>query len=472
MDKHTLFMILVTGAGAIGSLAWGPYIGLFVYFAYSVLRPQSLWEYALPREFQWSLYVAVGAILAAAVYRFKLIGYPTAGPTRGATVPPWNVVHWLMLAFAAWMTVSYLRAENQTRAWITYDIYLKTTLIFVVASLSVYRLGQFWPLLAALAVMDVYVAYEANYVYFAWRQNSIQMYGFGGLDNNGAALMLAMALPLCYFLWEGTKGWWRWGYLLATPVLAHAVQLTFSRGAMVSAILTLPAVFVFSRHKRALVVLAVLGGGFVLATSGKELRERFLSLNKTEMDDSATMRKQAWTAAVEIANEHPFFGVGQRCSAPHMEKHGASAGMTIHSQYLQLAADTGWVGSAIYTALYVSAVWLGFRVWWKIRKWPDYPEVRRARALAAGITSSLVLYGIGAVFLSLDTFELPYVLFLLVAQLWNCYKGGGIQASVYANGSALPLPPGPLVAPRPRRPVAAIVPPRAAVVPLTPAGPA
>ena len=45
------------------------------------------------------------------------------------------------------MTVSYLRAENQTRAWITYDIYLKTTLIFVVASLSVYRLGQFWPLL-------------------------------------------------------------------------------------------------------------------------------------------------------------------------------------------------------------------------------------------------------------------------------------------------------------------------------------
>lgn len=468
MEKQTLFMIAVTGCAVVGSLGWGPYIGILVYYCFAVLRPQYMWQFTLPQGVQWSLYAAVGAIAAAAVYRFRLIGYPTCGPTRGARVPLWNPIHWLMIAFALWMTVCYVKAENQDRAWLTFDIYLKTAVMFVVAALTVFRLSQMWVLLAALTVMDVYVAYEANYAYFSTGRDLIHIYGFGGLDNNGAALMLAMGIPLCYFLWEGTTGWWRWGYLAATPVLAHAVQLSFSRGAMLAALLTLPVVFVFSRQKRALAVLTVAGAVFVVSRSGPELQERFFSINQHEVDESANMRKMAWTAASEIATEHPFFGVGLRCSAPHMKEHRAPDGMTIHSQYLQLAADTGWVGMGVYLALYFAVLWFGFRLWWKTRRWPDYPEVRRARALAGGITSALVLYGIGAFFLSLETFELPYVLFLLMAQLWNCYKGGGIEAAVRENGSAIPAPPGPLLPPRRR--VAATMPPlRPAQQPTGPA---
>ena len=476
MEKQAIFMLGVTGCAVVGALGWGPYVAILAYYAFAVLRPQHMWEYALPREFQWSLYVALAALATAAAYRFRLVGYPTAGPTVGARSPVWSPVHWLMLVFFGWMTVCYVQAENQNRAWDTFDIYLKTTVMFLVASLTVYRLSQLWVLLAVLVGVDVYVAYEANFQYFVWHWNQIQSRGFGGLDNNGAALMLAMAIPLCYFLWEGTTGWWRWGYLLAVPVLAHAVQLTFSRGALLSTLLTLPLVFLFSRHKRLLAGFAVVGAGFVFATSGPELKERFFSIKQHDVDESANMRKMAWKAATEIATERPFFGVGLRCSAPHMESHGAPKGMTIHSQYLQLAADTGWVGMGLYVALYGTALVFGFRLWWRIRRWPPYPEVVRARALAAGITCSLVLYGIGAVFLSLETFELPYVLFLLIAQLWNCYKGGGIEAAVRANGSVLPPPPGPLLAP-PRRPRAAPVPPprvtviEQPVVPLTTARP-
>ncbi len=464
MEKQTIFMILVTAGALVGSLGWGPYVGIVVYFAFAVLRPQYLWRYALPDGLQWSLYVALGVIAAGAVNRLRLIGYATTGPTPGAKAGLWNPIHWLMVAFAVWMTVCYVNAENQERAWLTFDIYLKTALMFVIGALTVYRLRQFWILLAVLVAMDVYVAYEANYAYFAWRRNTIQSHGFGGLDNNGAGLMLAMGIPLCFFLWEGTRGWWRWGYLLVLPVLAHAVQLTFSRGAMLSTLCTLPFVFLFSRNKRLLAVFAVLGAAFVFVTSGQELKDRFFSIKQHEVDESANMRKQAWKAAVEIANEKPFFGVGLRCSAPHMKEHGATDMMAIHSQYLQLAADSGWVGLGVYLALYGSAVFFGFRLWWKTRKWPDYPEVRQTRAMAAGITSALILYGIGAVFLSLETFELTYVLFLLMAQLWNCYKGGGIEAAVRANGSMLPAPPGNLLPNRPRPRAATAPPPR---VPVT-----
>lgn len=516
MEKQTLFMLAVTGGAVLGSLVWGPFIGILVYYAFAVLRPQHMWDYALSRDFQWSLYVAVAAIAAAGVNRLRLIGYPTAGPTVGARVPFWNPVHWTMIAFAAWMTLCYLKAENQDRAWLTFDIYLKTTVMFVVAALTVYRLNQLWILLIVLTAMDVYVAYEANFQYFVWRWNQIQLRGFGGLDNNGAALMLAMGIPLCYFLWEGTKGWWRWGYLMAVPVLAHAVQLTFSRGAMLSAVLTLPVVFLFSRHKRMLLGFAVLGATFVFATSGPELKERFFSIKQHDMDESANMRKMAWKAAAEIATERPLFGVGLRCSAPHMKAHGAPEGMTIHSQYLQLAADTGWVGMGMYILLYLTALFFGVRLWWNVyvlrnhlevartratRGWVpaviqytaiavislflwkptphrDLPEERRSSSMAAGMVAALVLYGIGAVFLSLETFEMPYILFLLIAQLWNCYKGGGIEAAARANGSVLPPPAAPLLPPRPRPRAAPMPPPRRVspeddtpVVPLTPAGP-
>lgn len=471
MEKQTIFMIVVTAGAVIGSLTWGPVVGIVVYYAYAVLRPQHMWQYSLPQGLQWSLYVGLAAIAAAGVNRLRLIGYPTSGPTAGARVPLWNPIHWAMVAFALWMTVCYAKAENPDRAWLTFDIYLKTAIMFVVASLTVYRLSQLWGMLLVLVAMDLYVAYEANFQYFVWKWNQIHTNGFGGLDNNGAALMLAMAIPLCFFLWEGTRGWWRWGFLLAVPVFAHAVQLTFSRGAMLSTLLTLPVVFLFSRHKKWLMVFAVLGAAFVFATSGQELKERFFSIKQHELDGSAEMRKRAWAAASRIATERPFFGCGLRCSAPHLEAYGATEGMTvIHSQYLQLAADTGWVGLGFYLALYGSAVFFGFRLWWRTRKWPPYPEVVQARAMAAGVTSALVLYGIGAVFLSLETFELPYVLFLLVAQLWGCYKGGGIEAAARANGSMLPPPPGPLLAPKPR-PRAAPMPPPRAVVPNTPVVP-
>lgn len=459
MEKQTIFMLMITVGAVVGSFGWGPYVGILAYYAFAVLRPQNLWQYALPEGMQWSLYVALAAIAAAAANRLRLIAYPTTGPTTGARVGMWNPVHWMMLAFFLWMTACYIKAENQERAWHTFDIYLKTTLMFVVTSLTVYRLRQFWVMLFLLVAMDVYVAYEANYTYFSWRRNTIQSHGFGGLDNNGAALMLAMAIPLCFFLWEGSRGWWRWAFLLVLPVLAHAVQLTFSRGAMLSTILTAPFIFVFSRNKRLLLVLGAVGAVFVYVTSGQELKERFFSIKQHDLDESANMRKQAWAAATKIATDRPFFGFGLRCSGPHLEEYGSTKGMTvIHSQYLQLAADTGWVGVGLYVALYLTAVVYGARVWWLTRKWPDYPEVRQARAMAAALTCSLILYGIGAVFLSLETFELPYVLFLMVAQLWNCYKGGGIEAAVRANGSVLPAPPGNLLPAR-ARPRAAPMPP-------------
>ena len=469
MSNKLIVMVLMTATAVFGGLTLGPFIPLIAYYFFAVMRPQYIWKYELPADIQWSFVVAVVAMAATVIARCGLMYYPTYGPTAGARRPGWNRVHWLLLAFALWVCLSYQAALSQTRAWPFFIEYVKMFVMFLVAALVVQRVNQLWTILIVLALADIYIAWEINFFYFSTGYMYLQNNGFGGLDNNGAGLMLAMGIPLCYFLWEGTAGRVRWLFLAAMPVIAHAVMLSFSRGAMLSILLAAPWLFFFSSQKKKVALAYVLGGAFVLATAGPELQARFFSISSHEIDESANSRKQTWMIAVRMANEHPILGLGVRCSTLKTREYGADMeGRAIHSQYLQTAADCGWVGMALFVALLVMAVWQMTVFFRRTRHWPRYPEVMRARAIAGAVVCSLMVYAVGGVFLSLDNFELPYVLFLVSAQMFSIYKAGGVEAMVWQSMPPryAPLPPRP---PRPPR-VPATVPPRpwAPPIPVAP----
>jgi O-antigen ligase len=186
--------------------------------------------------------------------------------------------------------------------------------------------------------------------------------------------------------------------------------------------------------------------------AGKEVRERFLSIGQHDVDDSANSRKQTWAIAVRMANERPLFGWGIRNSNLFTYDYGADMpGRSIHSQYLQTAADSGWVALALYVAL-LGSVFLGLRqVRRALRPYHD-PETNRVRALASGVECALVLFCFGAVFLSLEHFEMPYILMLLAVQLHAITRA--VQAKLAAPGppGAAGLAPPPGGAPRPPAP--------------------
>jgi len=442
MDHHFFAMVVLTLIAVLGGVGFGPYVALVVYYLNTVLRPQNLYDYVpLVRDTSWSFVAAIVAIGTAVLYRLGLIGYVSAGPTRGARVPPWSLIHWSFCGFAFWITLRYVLTTfygepvDVRRSDQIFNEYSKMFVMWIIASLTIYRLSQLWVLLGIVALAAAYVGLEANMIYLKFGYNTIQKRGFGGLDNNGAGLMLAMAIPLCYFMWEGMQNRFRWVFLACIPILVHAVMLTFSRGAMVSTLATAPIVFLFSRHKRFLIALSLLGAVGVVAKSGPELRERFLSVKQHDLDASANERKTTWRIAAMLANDHPFFGLGLRCSQRHVHQYGAAQNQAIHSQYLQIAVDAGWVGMGFFVLLVGAVIWTCYRLWWRTRRWPAYPEVIQARAMAGALSASIVLYAIGAVFLSLDNFEMPYILFMIVAQLWCVYLGGGVQATAWENGS-------------------------------------
>ncbi len=449
MDKQIL-MIVFTLVGVVGSFFGGPFFGIAIYYIYSVVRPQFAWRYDLPTlEFGWSYMVAMSAIFATLVYRLGLVKMPAAGPSSGTKRPRWNAIHFAVFAFASWVALSYWFAVNRDYAHIHFVEYVKMFVVFFVACLSVQRVSQLWILLAALALADAYVGFEINSYYFKDGRRGLE---WGGADNNGIALQMAMGIPLCYFLWEATASRFRWVYLACAPILTHAVLLSDSRGAMLSVLVSTPVLFAFSQRKRALLGVGLLGALFVVGTAGPEVQNRFFSISEHEADASANSRKTTWLIAIRMANEKPFLGFGLRCSSFFTRSYGADMeGRVIHSQYFQIAADMGWIGLFWFLLLLAAVMLLTIRFWRRTRPWPKTDTVLKSRAIAGALLASLTIYCVGGIFLSLDHFELPYALFLIAAQLWAVFRSGGIEAVARTELAQQPHLLGP--APKPvRRP--------------------
>lgn len=420
--KQLAVMIVLTCVGTLGVVLNGPFYGIAVYYLFAVLRPQHLWEWTLPAGVSWSMYVAVATILgtvaAAAGFKPLLAASRTAREAAASMAGSLSTAHYLLLLTGAWFIASGLTADNTDVSYPWTLEYAKVFVMMAVAAAAIRSIEQAW-IIACLAGLSLgYIACEVNANYLLQGYLSIYRRGYGGLDNNGAGLMIAMGVPLCLFIWEGMERPWRWLFLGLVPVLLHAVLMSYSRGAMLALALVTPLVLLRSRHRTLMTAGLVVMALLLPVLAGEEIRTRFTSIQEFESDGSAGSRLVSWHAGWEIARENPILGVGVRNSSLITEQYGVLEGnnRAIHSQYLQLAADSGLVGLALYLAA-LAAVWRSLRRTRQATRQKRTDEERRARALADGIETSLAVFCVGAAFLSLEAFELPYLLLLLGAQL-------------------------------------------------------
>ena len=161
--------------------------------------------------------------------------------------------------------------------------------------------------------------------------------------------MLAMGVPLCLFAWDGIRHWSRWGFLLAIPLLLHAVLTSYSRGAMLSLLLSIPIYLARCRRRGQLLVILACLMAMVPILAGKEIQERFFTIDNAEQDEMPSyaspvgaspggwlrsVRSSAMGFATPVFSHSPMVRIWK--------------GGVIHSQYLQIAADSGLVGLSAY----------------------------------------------------------------------------------------------------------------------------
>lgn len=410
--KQLFFMIPAMLVGTFGSFFVHPYLGVLVYYLFAVLRPQFIWQWTLP-EVAWSFYVAAAAMLATLAWRTGLLSFDDDDVDLKT-----NIGHYCVLGFAGWIILTYITAHNREVAYEYFVEYIKIFIMFIVARYALSSLNHLWAIFLTVTLTLCYISYEVNDIYLSQGFLYIYRRGYCGLDNNGAALMLAMGVPLCLYAWDGIRHWIRWAFLLFIPLIIHAVLTSYSRGAMLSLVLTVPLYLLRCRRRGQLLIMLIGIGLMIPFMAGKEIRERFFSIEQHEVDESANARRKSWSIALQMSNERPILGRGVRNSNLFTFQYGADMqGRTIHSQWLQIAADSGYPAVALYIASFITVFYCCHRVR-KVIKGREDLDARKATIIANGCESSLLVFGIGATFLSLETFELPYILLLLGAQLW------------------------------------------------------
>src|SRR5688572_2661943 len=138
--KQLAFMAITLLLGTAGSFALSPVYGLAVYYLYAVLRPQFIWEwvevFGIPLgSVNWSLPVAVCTLLATIIWRAGIW-------TPMSTIkPPWygnpkfTRSHYLFLAFTAWISLTFVTAQDHFHAFPYFVEYVKIFLMFICATL-------------------------------------------------------------------------------------------------------------------------------------------------------------------------------------------------------------------------------------------------------------------------------------------------------------------------------------------------
>lgn len=221
----------------------------------------------------------------------------------------------------------------------------------------------------------------------------------GGGDPNYLAAGLVPAMALAGGLLTAARsGLVRVALAAGVGLLALGLVQSASRGGLLAAVVTLAVAVLIQRGRRAhalvacAVVLSVAAAAFA-ATPGAWHRV-------TSLDGGGNGRADLWQVAWRVAGERPLVGVGLNNFRFESDEHVRRPGTlefveliserphVVHNAYLQLLAEEGIVGLALYIAVALACLAAAWRAASRF-------EVGGSPALAA-LASSVVLAITGA----------------------------------------------------------------------------
>jgi probable O-glycosylation ligase (exosortase A-associated) len=247
------------------------------------------------------------------------------------------------------------------------------------------------------------------------------------VDNNGYAVAIAMILPLLVASGQNVNHRWaKCGFYAAAPLSILAVVSTFSRGGFLAVGAGAVAFAALQRRRFAAFALAgalaVPVAVFMVAQDGYLDRLRTIRTYEQVEERSALGRLHFWRLAIDMALERPF-GIGLFSYEAAYDQYDTSLGQygqrrSVHSSHFQALAETGFLGAAAWTAVWVIA----FRATFRIRRRGSRAGLSRedqvlfvtgANALIASMTAFLV----GGSFVAMALNDLTWFTFALVASL-------------------------------------------------------
>jgi O-antigen ligase len=396
--KGLLLTYAVVFTGAVIALR-KPAIGLYIYVALSVLRPEALWGWS--GDLRGMSDVIAYPLLVG--WAFQGFGAWSFG--RGRLIVA------CLLMYTLWAVLSMAQAIDSWLAWAHIVEFLKTLLPFLVGVTMLKTEKEARAVLWVIVLSQAYVCLDMNRMYLDG-YNRVSLEGFGGLDNNsfGISLVTTVGAALGLFL-AAQRGWTKVMFGLSLLLIMHTVLLTFSRGAfvglMAAGIMALVILPKRPKYLGAVLLTAAIGAFF----TGPELKQRLGTTfaAEDERDGSAESRLKLWADMGTVISEEPLFGVGSFNWPLIAERFGWPRGKEGHSLWLQTAAENGVPGVSfllLFYGLTILKLWPIAR-----RRSPDIDEP--TAMIATGIIVAIVGFASSAQFVSVKGLEPPYYLTMI-----------------------------------------------------------
>jgi putative inorganic carbon (hco3(-)) transporter len=331
----------------------------------------------------------IGLLLVAIVLQWFFY----ARPPRN-----WGKAALLVLGNGLVIFISLFYAADYASAFAAIDDFWKDGLIAVIVvvllrnRISLRRVT--WALVAVgafLGSISVYQYITGTFTnnYWGFGQAAVQNiagssegYRIAGPigDPNFYAQIMLVLVPVSFirFLDEKSTAL-RLFALFGTAVTLLTVVFTFSRGAFLALAVMVLVLFYFKPPKPNQLMLVVLVGMALFRFIPADYTDRILTLPSLLLGDQQAVRSEIsflgrsseMTAAWMMFADHPLFGVGASNYPIYYQQYSRRIGLDqrtearqAHSLYLEVAAETGLAGIAIFSLI----LWNIFSSVWSSRK--------------------------------------------------------------------------------------------------------
>ncbi|MEO6529197.1 MAG: O-antigen ligase family protein [Gemmatimonadaceae bacterium] len=279
--------------------------------------------------------------------------------------------------FLGWCVLGYAVTDEPQMVFQRLQVVGKLWLIALVAANALRTRAQIRFFLAFwLACFAFYPVRGSLFNYYLYGESVVGRAAWNYIFSNPndlaayCILQLSMALGLLYLEKRGPV---KWGTIAGLAVIPFVIMMTKSRGAFLGFAAFLLMTLVGHRKRGKAIVITVVLAGLVVAVAPPDVLNRVRGLENVQSTDelreadkegSAYQRYEIWKVARTIIRENPVMGVGLGAYPAAHNAYAvrpqfdptAQGWRDTHSTYLNVTAETGFIGALIFLGSYLFAL--------------------------------------------------------------------------------------------------------------------
>jgi O-antigen ligase len=266
--------------------------------------------------------------------------------------------HVLMALFVLWGTASYFWTidpeETLKAVGSSAQLFVMVWLVWELAS----RESEQKRLMQAYVLGTCVSGIDTVYRYFFHLESIkfVSRYTSTGLNPNDLALIMALSIPVSYYLAIQNEGLMAWVYRGQLVLAGTTILLTASRDGLLASFVALAIVPLSFAHltrpqriANILTIVVLVCSGLFVVPSGSW--ERLSTIPKELTQGTLNGRRVIWEAGSEVFRLHPFQGVGAGAFLESVSRAVTTEPRVAHNTFLSVLVEEGVIGFGLLCAL-------------------------------------------------------------------------------------------------------------------------